>query len=96
MKSKLWLSNQSSLIKISIFQIKSNVVFPPKTDNVGRQSELYGLTVCYFQYQDEGVTLKVPESIKNCTGAPSVYDVQADEIPLTDFQALTHPVPVLR
>ena len=40
--------------------------------------------------------MKVPESIKNCRGAPSVYDVQADEIPLTDFRALTPPLPVLR
>ena len=40
--------------------------------------------------------MKVPESIKNCRGAPSVYDVQADEMPLTDFQALTDPLPVLR
>ena len=47
-------------------------------------------------YQDGGVTMKVPDSIKNCRGAPSVYDVQADEIPLTDFQALTVPLPVLR
>ena len=47
-------------------------------------------------HQDEGGTMKVPASIKNCRGAPSVYDVQADEIPLTDFQALTDPLPVLR
>ncbi|XP_028392540.1 protein arginine N-methyltransferase 7-like [Dendronephthya gigantea] len=45
---------------------------------------------------DEGLSLKIPESIKNCKGAPSVYDVQADEIPLKDFKALSKALPVLR
>lgn len=54
------------------------------------------LACLIFQCQDETATLKVPESIKNCKGAASVYDVQADELPLEDFLALTKPLAVLR
>lgn len=48
-------------------------------------------------YNDDlDILIKVPESIKKCPGSAAVHDIQLSQLPLSSFNTIIPPTPVLR
>lgn len=54
------------------------------------------LQMVFIQCENEKTALSTPQSMDLCDGAPSVHDVQADELMQMGLKPLTDPLPVLR
>lgn len=44
---------------------------------------------------DLEVLIKVPDSVRNCPGSAAVHDIQLSQLPLTSFNTIIPPTPVL-
>ncbi|KAL3284415.1 hypothetical protein HHI36_018575 [Cryptolaemus montrouzieri] len=47
-------------------------------------------------YDGNECLLKVPESIKTCSGCAAVHDIQLNQLPLTSVKTLVSPIPVFQ
>ncbi|XP_030752768.1 protein arginine N-methyltransferase 7 [Sitophilus oryzae] len=49
-----------------------------------------------FYNDDLEILLKIPDLIKTCPGSSAVHDIQLSQLPLSSFNSIVPPIPVLR
>ncbi|KAF7285995.1 hypothetical protein GWI33_008298 [Rhynchophorus ferrugineus] len=68
--------------------VYAQVVECPLAQNWNKLKDYYN--------DDLEILIKIPQSIKQCPGSAAVHDIQLSQLPITSFNSLVNPIPVLR